>query len=335
MTTINEIAQIAGVSRSTVSRVINHDPNVSDKTRGKVQAIIDEKGYQPNPVARSLMTGRSRVLGLVIPTSYSSLYTDPFFSMVAHGISSTCTINNYTLMLWLLEPDYEKRANSNILNNRLIDGIIIASNMIDDPLVDGLIQRNVPMVQIGRNDHPEVSSVDADNVHGSAMAVRYLVKTGRKRLATITGNMDLYSGRDRLIGFKRGLENNHLPIIEERIAYGDYTEEGGYLQTKALLSRTEFDGLFVASDMMSFGAIQAIQEAGLRVPEDIAVVSFDDLPAAARHKPALTAIRQPIHQMGSIAAQTLIDQLENKDTATPKRIILPTELIVRETTVQP
>ena len=332
MTTIKEIAKLAGVSRSTVSRVINNDPNVSDKTRTKVQAIIDQVGYQPNPVARSLISGRTQVLGLVIPMSYSSLYTDPFFSLLAQGISSTCTANNYTMMLWLVEPDYEKRANTNILNNRLIDGMIVASNMIDDPLLDGLIERKMPVVQIGRNKRQEVSSVDADNIHGAAMAVQHLVNCGCKKLGTVTGHMDLYSSRDRLAGFKRGLQGKNLPIHEERIAFGDFTEQGGYLQTKMLLANSEFDGLFIASDMMCFGALRALKETGLRVPEDVALVSFDDIPAAARHQPPLTTVRQPIHQMGAIAAQTLIDQLENDDTATPRRIILPTELVLRETT---
>jgi len=332
MTTIKEIAKLAGVSRSTVSRVINNDPNVRESTRTRIQAIIDQVGYQPNPVARSLISGRTHVLGLVIPMSYSSLYTDPFFSLLAQGISSTCTANNYTMMLWLVEPDYEKRANTNILNNRLIDGMIVASNMIDDPLLDGLIERKMPLVQIGRNKRQEVSSVDADNVHGAVMAVRHLVKSGCGRLGTVTGHMDLYSSRDRLVGFKRGLHEKNLPIHEDRIAFGDFTELGGYLQTKTLLSNADFDGLFIASDMMAFGALRALQEARLRVPEDVALVSFDDIPAAARHQPPLTTVRQPIHQMGAIAAQTLIDQLDNDDTATPRRIILPTELVLRETT---
>jgi DNA-binding LacI/PurR family transcriptional regulator len=191
------------------------------------------------------------------------------------------------------------------------------------------------LVQIGRNKYPDVSSVDADNVHGTTEAIRYLVQIGRKKLATVTGHMNLYSARDRLIGFKHGLEEYELPILQERIAYGDFTESGGYRQTKLLLSRTDFDGLFVASDMTAFGAISALQEAGLRIPEDVAVVGFDDIPAAARHKPALSTVRQPIQQMGSIAAQTIIDQLESGDTDIPRRIILPTELVVRETTPEP
>jgi LacI family transcriptional regulator len=335
MTTIKEIAKLAGVSRSTVSRVINHDPNVSEQTRRKVQAIIDELGYQPNPVARSLISGRTHVLGLVIPMTYSNMFTDPFFGLLAQGISSTCTANNYTLMLWLIEPDYEKRVNDNILNNRLIDGMILASNMIKDPLIEGLIARNVPLVQIGRNNYPDISSVDADNIYGAMTAVRYLLSIGRKNLATVTGNMDLYSGRDRLTGFQQELQEHNLPICQDRIVFGDYTEIGAYEQTKLLIKQASFDGLFVASDIMSFGTLQALQEAGLRVPEDVALVSFDDIPAAARHKPALTTVRQPIHQMGAIAAQTLIDQLESKHTITHRRIILPTELILRETTPNP
>ncbi len=331
MTTSKEIAKLAGVSRSTVSRVINNDPNVSEKTRTKVQQIIDEMHYQPDPVARSLIGARTRVVGLVIPMAFSSVFTDPFFSLLAQGISSTCTANNYTLMLWLIEPDYEKRVSNNILNNRIIDGIIVASNMINDPLIEGLIQKKMPLVVIGRHNDPEVSSVDADNIHGAVMAVRHLRSVGRKNIAIVTGHMDRYSGRDRLTGFKRALQDENLPILEERIAYGDFTEKGGYLQTQLLLSRTKFDGIFVCSDLMTFGAMQAIREAGLKVPEDIAVISFDDIPAASRYQPPLTTVRQPIHQMGAIAAQTLIDQLESDDTTTPRRIILPTELVIRDT----
>lgn len=334
MTTIKEIAKIAGVSRSTVSRVLNNNENVSDRTRAKVQAIIDEKGYQPNPIARSLISGRTRVLGLVIPMFVSSLFKDPFFSLLSQGISSVCTMNNYTLVLWLIAPDYETRTCDNILNNRLIDGIIVASSKINDPLIDGLVSRKIPLVQVGRNNYKDVSSIDADNIQGSIVAVRHLVSIGRKKLATITGQMEIYSGVDRLTGFKNGLLENNLPILDERIAYGDFTEESGYQQTKNLLSRTDFDGLYVASDMMTFGAIRALQEAGLKVPEDIAVVGFDDIPGAAHYQPPLTTVRQPIQQMGSIAAQTLIDQLEKKETAIPRRIILPTELMVRGTTLK-
>ena len=335
MTTIKEIAKIAGVSRSTVSRVLNKDENVSERTRAKVQSIIDEMGYQPNPIARSLISGRTRVLGLVIPMIVTSLFKDPFFSLLAQGISSACTHNNYTLMLWLIEPDFETRTHNTILNNRLIDGIIVASSKINDPLIEALVCRKIPLVQVGRNKLSDVSCIDADNIQGSMMAVKHLVDIGREQLATITGQMEIYSGVDRLTGFKNGLKEHNLAIHEERIAFGDFTEESGYRQAKNLLSKTAFDGLYVASDMMAVGAIRAIQEAGLRIPEDIAVVGFDDIPAAAHYQPPLTTVRQPIQQMGAVAAQTLIDQLESKETAIPRRIILPTKLMVRGTTQKP
>ena len=334
MTTIKEIAKIAGVSRSTVSRVLNNDENVSERTRTKVQTIIDEMGYQPNPIARSLISGRTRVLGLVIPMIVTSLFKDPFFSLLAQGISSACTNNNYTLMLWLIEPDFETRTHNTILNNRFIDGIIVASSKISDPLIEALVCRKIPLVQVGRNKLSDVSSIDADNIQGAMTAVRHLVSIGRKQLATITGHMEIYSGVDRLTGFKNGLTEHNLPILEERIAFGDFTEESGYLQAENLLSKTAFDGLYVASDMMAVGAIRAIQEAGLRIPEDIAVVGFDDIPGAAHYQPPLTTIRQPIQQMGAVAAQTLIDQLESKESVIPRRIILPTKLMVRGTTIK-
>ena len=327
--TINEIARLSGVSRSTVSRVINDDPNVSSRTREKVQSVIDEFGYRPSPVARSLIGGRSNVLGLVLPTFYTSLVTDPFFSILAHGISSGCNANDYTLMLWLVDPDYEKRTRSNILNNRLIDGLIVASNVIDDPLIQSLVDQETPVVQVGRNSNPNVSSVDADNVTGARLAADHLVSIGRQRLATITGPIDRFSGQDRLAGFRQGLANHSLDLPEERIGYGDFTDEGGYRQTKTLLSRTQFDGLFAASDVTAFGAIRAIREAGLKIPEDVAVIGFDDLPSCLRHNPPLTTIHQPIHQLGVVAAQMLIDQLESKAAFSPQRVILPVELVER------
>jgi len=332
MTTIKEIAKLAGVSRSTVSRVLNDDVNVSDQTRVKVQTIINKTGYQPSPVARSLISGRTQVLGLVVPMVVSSLFRDPFFSILAQGISSTCTLNNYTLMLWLIEPHSEQRSYDNILNNRLIDGLIVSSSKIGDRLIERLIEKKTPLVQVGRNDCPDISSVDADNIHGAMQAVNHLVSIGRRQIATITGQMELYSGVDRLAGYKRGLAESSLPILDERIAFGNFTEESGYNQTKLLLAKSKFDGLFVASDSMAFSAIQALLEAGLRVPEDVAVVGFDDIPAAAHNQIPLTTVRQPIQKMGSIAAQTLIDQLEQKDTSTARRIILPTELVIRDST---
>ena len=331
-TTIKEIAKLSGVSRSTVSRVLNDDPNVNANTRAKIQAIIKEVGYQPSPVARSLISGRSRVLGLVIPTLFSHLASDPFFSLLAQGISLFCNTNDYTLILWLVEPDYEEQTRQKILENRLVDGIIVASNAIDDPLIQGLVNQNMPLVQVGRSSIPSVSSVDADNVNGAILAVEHLVSIGRTKLATITGPMDRYSGQDRLEGFKQGLQAHNLPFSNDRVGCGDFTEEGAYQQTKVLLSRTQFDSLFVASDVMAFGAIQAILEAGLQVPVDVAVIGFDDLPEAGRHHPSLTTIRQPIQQMGVAAAKTLIQEIESKTDTSPMRHILPVELIPREST---
>lgn len=330
MITINEIAEIAGVSPSTVSRVINNDPTVSKQTRTRVQAIIDKLHYDPKPITRSLTNEHKRVIGLVIPTAFSSLFTDPFFSPLSQGISTVCTANDFTLMLWLIKPEAEKRK-INIINSKLVEGIIVASNMIDDPLIDFLLSQKIPLVTVGRNDNPLVNSVDSDNIQGAMLAVQHLVDTNRKKLATITGNIYLFCGRDRLSGFKNGLEKNDLPILEENIAYGDFSEESGYKQAKRLLAQADFDGLFAASDMIAIGAIRAIQEAGLKVPQDIALVGFDDTAGASSYQPALTTVRQQTYKLGSTAAELMIDLLESENTPAPRQIVLPTELIVRET----
>ncbi len=177
--------------------------------------------------------------------------------------------------------------------------------------------------------------MEADNITGARLAAEHLLNNGRKPIGDHHRPIDRFSGQDRLAGFRQGLKDHDLDLPEERIVYGDFTEDGGYFQAKTLLSQTQFDGLFAASDVTAFGAVRAIREAGLRVPEDVAVIGFDDLPSCLRHNPPLTTIHQPIHQMGFVAAQTLIDQLESKAAFSPQRIILPVELIQRASTIIP
>lgn len=327
--TLEDIARMAGVSRSTVSRVLNDDPNVKEKTRQKVWELVHSINFQPNLAARGLAVGRTQVVGLVIPMAVTSVFVDPYFPLLIQGISSACNQRNYSMMLWLAEPVYELRVAHQILYSGLTGGVIVASNVLDDPVVKALIaSQKVPFIMIGRHpDDSQVSYVDVDNRAGAAQAVEHLIRLGRRRIATITGPQTMIAGIDRYYGYLDGLTRHKRQPDPLLVAEGDFSEQGGYEAMLKLIPHQP-DAVFSASDMMSIGAMRAIKEAGLSVPEQIALVSFDDIPAAARTSPPLTTIRQPIQRTGAMAAELLIDMIESASFQ-PRRVVLTTELIVR------
>lgn len=328
MPTLEEIARIAHVSRSTVSRVINNDPNVSDRTRQRVEEVIRQANFQPNRAARSLAGGRTRILGLVIPMGVSRLFTDPFFPILIQSVTSSCNAHDHTLMLWLEEPEYERRMVSQILQNDLIDGVIVSSSLIEDPLVRSLSSSSMPFIVIGRTlNDPTASYVDVDNVEGARRAVTHLFQRGYRKIAAITGPQDMIAGIDRLEGYKKAHQEWGLPPNPDWIVDGGFSEDIAYEAMQQLLTH-EIDAVFTHSDIMASGAMRAVKKAGLRIPEDVAVVGFDDMPFAARLEPPLTTIRQPIQKTGAIAVETLIESIRRPGSP-PRRIFLPAELVIR------
>ena len=327
-TTLEEIAKHAGVSRSTVSRVMNDHPNVDHETRARVLSVAEKLNYQPNMAARSLAAGRTQVLGLAIPTGVSNLFADPYFPLLVQGITSTCNARNHSVMLWLGEPEYERRTIRQILQGGLIDGVILASALMDDPILEALIKGGLPFVLIGRHPGSDpVSYIDVDNQSGACEMVTYMLRLGYRRVATITGPINMIAGSDRYNGYLDALRDRRVPFDPALVVESDFTEEGGYRSMQRLLP-TQPDAIFVASDAMAVGAIRALREAGKRVPEDVAVAGFDDIPLAAHTQPSLTTVRQPIQKMGAIAAETLIDLISHP-SALPHRVVLPTELVIR------
>ena len=328
---LEEIARLSHKSRSTVSRVINNDPHVSEATRTQVMDVVRRLNFHPNAAARSLAAGRTRVLGLVIPTGVSALFTDPYFPLLVQGVATACNAHDHSVMLWLAEPEYERRTIGKVMHGGLIDGVILASVLAGDPLLQALTKADVrlPFVLVGRQPgNDRINYVDVDNINSAREAVTHLLRQGRRRVGTITGLLNTNVGIDRRDGYLTALRQRSLPIDPELIVESDFTEAGGYAAMQRLLGGRP-DAVFVASDMMAMGALRALREAGRRVPQDVAVVGFDDMPFAERADPPLTTMRQPVQRTGVVAAETLIDLIDNPE-AQPRRILMPTELIIRD-----
>lgn len=326
---LEQIAKLSGVSRSTVSRVVNDDPKVSEDTRLRVRQVIQQLNFSPNVAARSLAGGKTSILGLVIPTGVSSVFSDPYFPNLIRGISAACREQNYSVMLWLAEPDYERKTITQVLRNGFIDGIIVSSFPIDEMMVETLSHSEMPFILVGRDPaHPDVSYIDVENRRGAVEAVTHLVRMGRRRIAHLSGPLNTVVGVDRRDGYLEALKNRGVPHDPLLFIEGNFSEEDGYSLTKMLLPYNP-DAIFAASDAMAIGSMRALREAGKRIPDDIAVIGFDDMPFSATSEPPLTTVRQPIQRTGRIAAQTLIDMVQHPDDHLSRRILLPTELVIR------
>ncbi len=331
---LEDIARRAGVSRSTVSRVINNEPYVNSKTRERVLAIVEAEGFTPNPAARMLVTQRAQVIGVAIPRTLTSVFeaTD-YFPALLQGVSDGAQERDYATLLWLGHSDQDRdRFYGRILRNRLMDGLIIASATSDLLLNPRLLNTGAIVVTVERPlaYADRVSYVTVDNIKAAEDAVNHLLNLGRRRIGHITGAMDNPDAQDRLAGFQGALQQVGL-FNPDLVAEGMFTTQSGYLGMMQILKRGPVDAVFAASDSMAFGALQALREAHLRVPQDVALVGFDDLPHASEATPRLTTIRQPIQQKGYLATRLLLDLIEGKLEG-PQQIILPTQLVIREST---
>lgn len=327
--TIRQIAELAGVSRSTVSRVLNDHPHVSPETREHVMQVIVETGFRPDPIARSLSGRRTDMIGLVVPLTIQSLFEHPFYPRLMQGISRGCTNSDCTLTLFLLRSlEEEARLYRRLSHRQFLDGLIVAATDSGDPLIPRLFVNRIPFVLHGRHEDPRVSFVEVDNEGGAHTAVTHLVRLGRQRIALVTGPASSLAAEDRKRGYLKALQERRMVIDESLMIHGDFTESSGYEAMRRLLSHRP-DAVFAASDSMALGSLRALREADLRVPEDVALVGFDDLTHAATADPPLTTVRQPIQRAGVMAVEMLMDILAN-GAEPAQRIVLPTELVVRE-----
>jgi LacI family transcriptional regulator len=328
--TLEEIARLSGVSRSTVSRVINQQPNVSEDVRKRVETVIQETGFHPNLAAQTLVSKRSWMIGLVLPRSVSTFFTDPYFPLLTQGIAQGCNQYDYTLGLFLISTkEDEEKIFPRVSRKGMLDGALIQSGRIGDTLITSLTNSNLPVVVIGSPLHAkEVSYIDVDNASGAYNAVSHLIRLGYQRIGTISGILGTAAADDRLEGYQKALIDRGRNLEQALIVEGDFTEAGGFYAMQQLMSARP-DAVFAASDLMAIGAMRAVSEAGLKIPQDIAFVGFDDVAIATYANPKLTTIRQPIVQFGVNAVEILIDLIENGNEP-PRRIIMDTELVIRD-----
>jgi DNA-binding LacI/PurR family transcriptional regulator len=322
--TLDQVAERAGVGRGTVSRVVNGSAQVSPGAKAAVEDAIAELGYVPNRAARTLVTQRTDSIALVIFESGERFFAEPFFGRIVQSIASVLVERNLQMVLMISQSAQERERLEGYLTRQHVDGALLLSLHGTDNLMAKLEQRGVATVRAGRPTQAEPAGcfVDADNRGGAREAVDYLRRSGRRRIATITGTMDMAPGLARLDGYRD-------VVGEGIVVHGDFSEESGAAAMRELLDRHPgVDAVFAASDMMAAGALRAMRERGLSAPGDIAVIGFDDSVIARHTDPPLTSVHQPIEEMGRQLVRLLLAKIDGNDPG-PGGPVLSTRLVLR------
>jgi len=331
--TIKDIARIAKVSHTTVSRALNNKSRIHPQTKEKILSIARELNYQPNFFARSLVTKRTKILGLVITT-----IANPFYTELAQGIETTARSLGYNIIL--CSTDYElsnEKQNIDMLRSKGVDGIIFTSAHIGDPNIIELAEEGFPMILVNRRTyHPtvreKVDYVGVDNIFGGFLAVEHLIRLGHERIGIIGGSSESSVGFERLEGGKKALETYGLEAREDYFLEGDFLKESGYQGGKRFLRMDKPPtAIFATNDYMALGTYQAIVEEGVRIPEEIALVGFNDIEFTSMRGIDLTTVGQKKYEMGALAVKKLVERIKGEGTESSKEVILEPELIIRRT----
>ena len=325
--TIKDVAKLAEVHPSTVSRVINDDSRISEKTKNKVLLIIKKLGYTPNAIARGLKIKRTYTLGILIPD-----ITNPFFAEIARGVEDAANKNNFNVILCNTDDKLKKeRTYLEILKGKRVDGLILGTAHLKDKSILELEMKKFPYILISRNiEGLDKNCIIVDDVEGGMMATEYLIKLGHRRIAHITGPLKTRSALNRLKGYKLALKKYNIEYMDELVEEGDFRIKGGYQAMKKFLKLLEPPrAIFAANDLLALGAMQAIQKKNFHIPEDFSVVGFNDIELASFVYPALTTIRQPMLEMGELAVKMLLRIIEEGEF-NQRKIVLKPKLIIRE-----
>jgi DNA-binding LacI/PurR family transcriptional regulator len=333
--TIKDIAEVAGVSHTTVSRALRDHPRISAETIERIQRIANELGYVPNTAAQGLKTNRSRVLGVIVRR-----IEDPFFSQVLQGIEDVLHEAGYSLFLAASHRDPEREKEiMRALGERRVDGVIVSSTQIQPEHIRQLDHFDVPLVLINNQaiNMPDIHSIYHDDTFGSRQLTQYLLSAGHRRIAFLGNERGGKTNAERIEGYRQALLQANVYVCDDCIVIGPNGQpEGGAVGMRRILQLSPLPTAVACyNDLMAIGAIQAVQQAGLRVPEDISIAGFDDIELAAYITPPLTTFHQPKYKLGYEAAQMMLRVLENKDTPIvqdPEVIVLRGELIQRDST---
>jgi len=326
--TLKMVAEKAEVSVNTASRAINNRPDINLETKKRVLQIAKELGYIRNAAAVALRTKKTGTIGVVIADN-----RNPFYAEVLNGMEEAAREKNYHIILANTQRDYKKEEEAiNLLLAKRVDGLLITPVQDRDDDIKNLIDANIPFVVVGRDfENIEVDAIYNDEVKGGFLATEYLIKKGHKRIALIDGFLYKSPAKGRLEGYKRALNKYRIPLDDSLISVGDINIEDGHERTKQMLEKNlDFTAIFAYNDMMAFGSMQAIREKGLRIPEDIGLVGYDDISFCSLMDPALTTIRLKKQELGIESVKLLLSHI-NGNRKIAKKIMLDVDIIVRKT----
>lgn len=329
--TIKDVAKLVGVSPATVSLALADDPRVNVKTKRLVTEAAAKLNYKPNEIGRSLRLQRTETVALIIPNTSHHVFSHPYYSQLLQGITEVLNAQGYNLILSLNPSEQElSAAYDKVLYNRRADGVIVSSASKNDRNMLRLIESDFPLVYLGRWHDHDILGVERDDIGGAFTATEHLIKLGCRRIAHISGPYDHQAGFDRLEGYKQALAQHGIAFNSALVIEKDFSLDSGYDAAAQLIdSGVAFDALFAGNDLMAIGAMKLFRQRGIRVPEDVALVGFDDIELASLVHPALTTIHQPMKEVGVIAAQKLLALLSGEQTE-EKQSVVSTHLVVRE-----
>lgn len=333
MSNIKDVAKLAGVSPSTVSRVIADSSRISMPTKLKVQKAMEELDYVPNASASSLARSITKTIGFSISRPADLAFANPFFSEVIRGISSAAHRKDYTILLSMSTTPEEELLNClKLVKGRRVDGLILSTSRIKDELISTLTEEKFPFVVIGRSSDRSAFSVNNDNVYGAHIAASHLIENGFSKIAFLSGPNDLVVSQDRLNGYRQALMEHNIPYDADCVIETNFTDQSGYQAMDILTSRGQkCDAVVAADDMIALGVLRYAKDKGLKVPHDLALIGFNDDPVVSFTHPAISSVKISTYELGLEATWLLLDVLKEPDrTNGKKQIVLPCELIVRE-----
>jgi LacI family transcriptional regulator len=334
-TTMSDVAKAAGVSRTTVSFVLNNTPDssIAEATRQRILQVAHELDYAPNTQALSLATGKTMMIALVLRKTARQVAGDAFLSELIEGAIQALEPQGYHLMIHTTQPNRPSSTYRDLVRTRKVDGLLISAPMVHDPEIRLLHDEGTPIVLNGATDDPDIPSVDVDNRQGAYVAVQHLVTLGHRRIGHISNAPFSYTAAcERLDGYRLALSEAGIDYDEALVRAGNFTDESGYSPMLALLDLNEPPtGVFVGSDTVALGAYMAMRDRGLSVPQDISIIGFDNMPVGKYLQPALTTVHLPASDIGQQAAALLLDVI-GEQTPSEVKVSLPTSLIVRSST---